>query len=141
MVVIGALVGFVVGVVLYVTTAAFLNVGVLLFGAISSLVTTVLIAPLLALLSTAGWVSVVVFSIGILYLFPYIIATLGVLPGLAALPAVPPPPAAAIPLPPAPVELLFRGFLIGLTAALNFAVWALFPVPGAGLVGVVLAVI
>jgi len=86
----------------------------------------------------AGWITVAVFSISIFYIFAYMIATLGLLPALAGVPA---PGSPAVALPAAPLELLMRGFLIGLTAGLNFAIWALLPVPLGWLIGLVLAII
>lgn len=141
MTIIGAIVGFFVGIVLYVVTAAFVGASVVLFGGLSTLLMSAVISPLLAAMTTGSWVAVGLFSMFILYLFAYIIATLGLLPGLAGLPAVPPVPTTPTALPASPVELLMRGFAIGLTAAVNFAVWALVPIPFAWLIGVLLAII
>jgi hypothetical protein len=139
--IIGAIVGFFVGIVLYVVTAAFVGATVVLFGPLSTLLMSTVIAPLLATMTASSWLAVALFSLFVLYTFAYIIATLGLLPGLAGLPAVPPAPTTPTPLPASPVELLMRGFLIGLTAALNLALWALVPIPFAWLLGLILAII
>jgi hypothetical protein len=139
--IIGAIVGFFGGIVLYVVTAAFVSATVILFGALSTALMSTVISPLLAAMTTASWLAVSLISLFILYAFAYIIATLGLLPGLGGLPAVPPVPTTPTPLPTSAVELLMRGFAIGLTAALNFAIWALVPIPFAWLIGLALAVI
>ena len=139
MIIIGAFIGLSISTVLYVTSAAFLGISVVIFGAIAQVITSAFITPLLGTLTATSWLVVAFFSVGIFYIFAYIIASLGVLPGLAGL-AVPPAPAAPIPLPAAP-PLLARGFMIGLTAGLNFAIWALFPLALAWTVGALLAII
>ena len=138
--IIGAIVGFVVGIVLYVVTAAFLGISVVLFGGLSTLLMSGLITPLLGVMTVASWLVAALFSLFILYAIAYIIATLGLMPGLAGLPAVPPTPTAPIPLPASLVELFMRGFAIGLTAAVNFGIWALLPVVG-WVLGLLLAII
>ena len=80
---IGAVVGFLLGIALYVITAAFLGTSVFIFGTISTLITTAIISPLLAAMTAAAWLAVALFSIGVIYTFAYVIATIGVLPGLA----------------------------------------------------------
>jgi hypothetical protein len=139
--IIGAIVGFLVGIVLYVISAAFLGVSMVIFGGLSTLLMSTLIAPLLGAMTAGSWLAVALVSLAILYVFAYIIATLGVLPGLAGLPAVPPAPTTPTPLPASPVELFTRGFAIGITAAINFAIWALLPLPAGWIVGGLLALV
>jgi hypothetical protein len=139
--IIGAIVGFFVGILLYVITAAFLGATVVIFGGLATLLLSAVISPLLATMTAGSWIAVALFSLGIVYIFAYMIATLGVLPGLAGLPAVPPVPTTPTPLPASPVELFTRGFMIGLTAAVNFGIWAIQPFTAGWLLGALLAVV
>jgi hypothetical protein len=134
--ILGALFGLTVSAVLYVGTAAAL--GVVAVGNLGALL-GVIVSPLVATLTAASWLAVAAFTVGVAHVWGYVVATLGVLPLLAALPAgtsASPP----TPLPVSLVEDFARGFLVGLAAGLNFAAWVLTPVPGSLIVGSVLLV-
>jgi hypothetical protein len=71
-------------------------------------------------LTSVPWVTVAAFTVLITTIFAYIIAVIAQLPTLAA-------PAAAAALPPIPVEGFMSGYISGLSAVVNFALWPLSP--------------
>jgi hypothetical protein len=135
--IVGGFAGLSVGLAVYAATAVLLGISVAVLGSLGAWLVGLLTNTLFVGLTVTGWVIAVVLSIGIFYVFAYIVAALGILPGLATVPAVAPPTPFA--LPPSGLEMLGRGFLIGLTSALNFGLWA--SVPHGIVLGVALAVI
>ncbi|NMO51440.1 hypothetical protein HH310_09580 [Actinoplanes sp. TBRC 11911] len=78
-------------------------------------------------MTAGGWIVLVLLSLGTYYVTAYLIATIGVLPGLATVPPLLLLPPSPFVLQPSALEMLARGFLIGLTAALNFGIWSVVP--------------
>jgi hypothetical protein len=131
MIFLGGLIGLGIGVGLSLVIAAVL--GVTVTGILGSLAATsdpllALLASLLAL-SAGSLIIVSLFTFFMVYFIAYVIATLSLLPLIAAAPMTP-PPLAPLPLPPSPVELVMRGLMIGVTAGSNFGIWSLIPIPG-----------
>ncbi|TRW47650.1 hypothetical protein [Georgenia yuyongxinii] len=133
----GLLFGLAISTLLYAGTAAAL--GLATIGNIGGLLAPFL-SPVLATVTAASWLSVAVFTLGVFYVWGYVVATLGVLGPLAPLAAPAPgivtPVRLAVTLP----EYFGRCFLIGLGAGTNFAAWALTPVAGGVIVGTVLLI-
>jgi hypothetical protein len=95
------------------------------------------VASLLAFLgspSVAVWIAIAVFTLFVATLFAYILGAVATIVLMA-------PPAAAAALPADPLESFMGGFLTGLSAGVNFGLWALLvPVIGLAL-GAVLGLI
>lgn len=128
---IGVVVGSLVGLALYAITGHFLGNPVPGLSPV-----TMAIFPFLLPLTTPEWLLIAVFTVLLLSIFAYVLAVIGTLPGLAVTPITTPP----APLPDSGLENLMRGFFISLTAALNFGVWSLLPMPGP-VIGILVGVI
>ena len=125
----GGILGFFIATVLYVITVIFLGGTVLLFGPIATLPQIApLITLLFGLLTFWAWVVVAVFTVVIVTVFAYALATIGLLPLIAAAiagPATPAPPPPVAPLPNSLLENFMRGLIIGLTAGINLGIYLL----------------
>lgn len=126
-IVLGAVIGVLVGLALYAITAKFFGIPV---PGLSPLAATLF--PFAFALSTPEWLLVAIFTVILLEIFAYVLAVIGLLPGLAT------PPAGARVV--SPLEEVMRGFFFGMTAALNFGVWSLLPMPGP-IIGVLVGVV
>lgn len=110
---IGGIIGLVLGLLLYLTTAIILGVGVpgflisILFG----------LLPFLTSFTPGAWIVITVFTVVIVNIFSYVIATIALITPTATTPS------GALPV--SPAEEFMRGLIIGLTAGLNFGIWAL----------------
>lgn len=115
--IIGGFTGLILGVFWYLLIAAAL--GIASFGSV--------IAAIVSFfgLTTSEWIVAAVFSVVITTLFAYTVATIALLPALAA-------PAVAPALPPNPVEGFMGGYISGFSAVVNYALWAFTPLGGAG---------
>ncbi|KRE52938.1 hypothetical protein ASG92_25040 [Arthrobacter sp. Soil736] len=116
----GGLVGLFVALVIAGVTATILGIPAVLPGS-GPLVG--LILALILPLSPAEWLLIAFFTVALFTVFAYVLATIGLLPVIASTPIS----AAPTPLPVSPLEETMRGFMIGLTAGLNFGIWALLP--------------
>jgi hypothetical protein len=99
--------------------------------------------PFLSGFTPASGLMTVFFAVFITTLFAYFLAVISLAPALAGVVGAPLPiPPAPIPVPFVPLEGFFRGFLIGLSAGLNFSIWAMLPLgPIALWVGLLLALV
>jgi hypothetical protein len=115
--VIGGFAGLILGVFWYVLVASAL--GITSFGSV--------IAGIVSFfgLTIDEWIVVAAFSVAITTLFAYTVATIALIPTLAA-----PPVTGA--LPPNPVEGFMGGYISGFSAVVNFALWAFTPLGAAG---------
>jgi hypothetical protein len=115
--IIGGFVGLFLGVVWYGVVASVL--GITAFPVISAIVASFG-------LTVGAWIVVAMFSVVITTVFAYAVATIALLPALAA------PPAAAA-LPANPVEGFMSGYISGFSAVVNFALLAFTPLGALGL--------
>lgn len=117
---IGGIIGLVLGLLLYLMTAIILGVSVPAF-----LISILLVLlPFFALFTPGAWIVVAVFTVVIVNIFSYVIATIALITPIATTPS------GALPV--SPAEEFMRGLIIGLTAGLNFGIWALI-LPSIGL--------
>lgn len=128
----GGLVGLLVALVLSSVTAGV--IGVPLTIPVLSLLVTPIVALMLPL-GVPAWLLIGGVTVALLTVFAYTLAVIGLLPGIAATPAA----ATPTPLPPNGLELVMRGFLIGMCAGINFGIWSLlaFGLP----IGIILGVV
>jgi hypothetical protein len=122
---VGGVLGLALALFLWAVTATVLGV-VVIGGPVAALLS------FLGSLGVAVWIAIAVFALFIATLFAYILGAVATIVLMA------PPPAAAA-LPTDPVESFAGGFLTGLSAGVNFGLWALVPfgVP----IGIVLGLI
>ncbi|MEX2153784.1 MAG: hypothetical protein WD825_10640 [Gemmatimonadaceae bacterium] len=136
----GAILGFFLGGILAIAVAILLAIPLGIFGALASFIAgtvlPVLLAPLAIGLSTGTALLIGLLSLFIATAIGYALAAVGTLGPIAATPLS---PTATSPLPPAPLELFMRGFLIGMAASINFAGWSI--ILGNPIVGAVAALI
>jgi len=118
---IGGIIGFFVGVLLGMLSLLAASFLLPSFGILGSLLAPAitLIAPLLGPLSLPSSLALWGLSMFVVTAIAYALAAVGLLP---LFPAVGPAPTG--PLPPVPLEMAMRGFIIGLTTSVNFLVWA-----------------
>ena len=116
----GGLVGLFVALVIAGVTATILGIPAIVPG-LGPFVG--LIVALILPLPPVEWLLIAFFTVALFTVFAYVLATIGLLPGIASTPITTPP----TPLPVSPLEETMRGFMIGLTAGLNFGIWALLP--------------
>lgn len=125
----GGVAGFLIGILLILITAARLGLGVppILTPLLPILTPAItVIGPMLVPLAGILWIIVSLFTVFIINVFAYALATIGLIPLLT--------PAPTGLLPANPLEGFMRGLIIGLTAALNLGIWALLGVGSLGLI-------
>jgi hypothetical protein len=129
---VGGVIGVLVALALVSVTATIFGVGGVIpgFGWFVSLV-----LPLVGLLGVGGWLLVGIFALVIFTVFAYVLAAIGLMPGIAATPITTPP----TPLPISPLEEVMRGLLIGLAAGMNLGIWTLVPI--GAIVGAIVGVV
>ena len=133
MLILGGIVGFVLGNLICLIVAALIGVALTLFGPIATLLAPLVswLAPLLGAISPQ---STIILGFASVFIATGIAYALGAVSLLAPMAATPISGIAPTPLPSPPLELFARGFIIGLTASINFTFWTIIAHPVVGMV-------
>lgn len=123
MMIFGGIVGFVLGGFICTVVAALIGLTLSIPGPIATALAPLVsfIVPLLAAISPLSSLILGIVSVFVTTGIAYALGAVSLLGPMAATPIS---PIAPTPLPGAPLELFARGFIIGLTASINFGVWA-----------------
>jgi hypothetical protein len=131
MIILGGILGVLFGLLLAGLVAGLLGLGLAIFGPLAAVLGPI-IGPILAVLGAFSTLSVIIFGLVTLLILNIVFYILGAV-ALLPLTAAPPTGGVTNPIVSPPLELFSRGFIIGLTASGNFAVWAM--ITGNPLVG------
>jgi hypothetical protein len=132
MVFLGGLIGLLLGLALGAVVLALLGLSLAVFGPLAALLTPI-VSTILALVGPMSPVAVVLLGLAIALILTAIAYTLAALT-LVPLTAAAPTAGVTNPLAAPPLEAIPRGFIIGLTAAINFTVMGLLVHPVVGLI-------